>query len=197
MVFVLDTSGSIGHSDFQIIRELVANITIELFKNYPNTSVGVIVFASDTHIEFNLRTYTSLSTLLLAINRLPYNDGGSTYTDKALTLLLSGAQSGILGLRQGSKKVAIIITDGISNNPSATLSAAAELHASNIFNVFTVGIGNAPLTELEAIASSAEFVFFVSTLDSAGIEEQIDKFLPELIHPGCNGKSSVIVYMHV
>ena len=194
---MLDRSGSISYSDFQLIKELVANITIKIFKSYPKTSVGVILFASDAHIEFNLQTYTSLSSLLSAINQLSYNDGGSTYTDEALTLLLSTAQNGILGLRQDSKKVTIIITDGISSNPSATLSAAAELHASNIFNVFTVGIGSAHLTELEAIASSPEFVFFVSILDGAGIEEVIDKFLPELIHPGCNGKSSVIVYMHV
>ena len=196
MVFVLDTSGSIGHSNFQIIRELVANITIELFKSYPNTAVGVILFASDAHIEFNLQNYTSLNTLLSAINQLPYNHGRSTYTDEALTLLLSTAQNGTLGLRQDSKNVAIVMTDGVSSNPSATLSAAARLHALNIFNIFTVGIGRVRLTELESIASSPEFVFFVSALDSTGIEELMDKYLPELIHPGCNGKSPVIVYIH-
>ena len=196
MVFVLDTSGSIGDSVFQLIRQLVANITIELFKIYPNTLVGVILFGSNAHIEFNLQTYTTLSALLSAINQLPYS-GGGTATDEALTLLLSTTQNGILGLRQDSKKVVVILTDGISKNPSATLSAADQLHGSNVFNVFTVGIGNARLTELEAIASSPGFVFFVNTLDSAGIEELMVQFLPELIHPGCNGKSPVIVYMDV
>ena len=193
---MLDTSGSIGDDNFQLIREVVANITVELFNKSPNTSVGVILFASSAHIEFNLQTYTSLSTLLSAIDNLPYSSGG-TDTAEALTLLLSTAKSGILRLRDYSSKIAIVITDGRSSSQSATLSAVAELHASNIFNVFAFGIGRADQTELEAIASSPEFLFFVSTFDSAGLKELIDKLLPELIHPGCYGKSVMIGYVYI
>ena len=193
---MLDTSGSIGADNFQLIRESVANITVELFNKSPNTSVGVILFASSAHIEFNLQTYTSLSTLLSAIDNLPYSSGG-TDTAEALTLLLSTAKNGILRLRDYSSKIAIVITDGRSSSQSATLSAVAELHASNIFNVFAFGIGGADQTELEAIASSPEFLFFVSTFDSPGLKELIDKLLPELIHPGCYGKSVMIGYVYI
>ena len=194
---MLDTSGSIGADNFQLIRELVANITVELFNKSPNTSVGVILFANSAHIEFNLQTYTSLSTLLSAIDNLPYSHGGKTDTAEALTLLLSTAKSGILRLRDDSSKIAIVITDGRSSSQSATLSAVAELHASNIFNVFAFGIGVADQTELNAIASSPEFLFFVSTFDSADLKELIDKLLPELIHPGCYGKFVMIGYMYL
>ena len=183
MVFVIDTSGSISLSNFQMIRNFVANITTELIQNSPRSAVGVILFGSNAHIEFNLQAYPNLNTLLSAIYRLPYS-GGGTDTAEALTLLLSSAQNGTLGLRNDSSNVAIVITDGRSNSRSATLSAARSLHASNIFDVFAVGIDGASITELQGIASSPEFVFFTSSFTGTRLQQLQDRILPEL----CNGK---------
>ena len=184
IVFVIDSSGSIGLSRFQLIREFTANITTELIQNSPSSAVGVILFDSFARIQFTLQTYTSLSSLLSAISNLPYNDGSRTDTDEALELLLSTAQNGVLGLRNDSSKVAIVITDGRSSSTSATLLAAAALHASNIFDVFAVGVDGAYMPELEGIASSPEFVFFTNLFTSDGIQQLQERILPQL----CNGK---------
>ena len=173
-MFVIDTSGSIGVSRFQLIREFAANIATGLIRSSPTSAVAVILFGSSAQIEFNLQTYTTLSALLSAINQLPYSSGG-TNTAEALTLLLSTAQDGTLGLRSDSTKVAIIITDGRSNSQSATLSAAAALHASNIFDVFAIGVGGAYLTELAAIASNPELLYFTSSFDSDSLRELQDR----------------------
>ena len=181
VVFVIDTSGSIGSSRFQLIREVTANVTTELILNSPQSSVGVILFASYARIQFSLQTYTNLSSLLSAINNLPYNDGSYTDTDEALTLLLSTAQNGVLGLRNDSIKVAIVITDGESRRKAATLSAAAALHASNIFDVYAVGVDGAYLPELQGIASSPDFVFFTSSFNSSSLQQlQQDRLIPQL-----------------
>ena len=179
VVFVIDTSGSIGSTLFQLIREFTANITTELIRNSPRSTVGVILFGSSPHIEFNLRAYDNLNTLLSAINQLPYN-GGGTDTAEALTLLLSTAQNGTLGLRSDSSKVAIVITDGHSNSQSATISAAAALHASNIFDVYAVGVDGADVTELEVIASSPEFVYFTNNFNYNGLQQLQDRIIPDL-----------------
>ena len=179
VVFVIDTSGSIGSSRFQLIKEFTANITTELISRSPNSAVGVILFANSAYIKFNLQTYTSLNVLLSAIDNLPYN-GGGTDTDEALNLLLITAQNGVLGLRNDSSKVAIIITDGRSTNQSATSSAAAALHASNIFDVYAVGVDGADQTELQAIASSPEFVFFTSSFNNTGLQQLLDELLQQL-----------------
>jgi len=121
-----------------------------------------------------------LNTLLSAINLLPYSDSGSTDTAEALTLLLSSAQNGALGLRNDSSHVAIVITDGRSSSRSATLSAAAALHASNIFNVFAVGVDGADVTELQAIASNPELVFFTNSFNSRGLQQLQDRIVPQL-----------------
>ena len=180
---MIDTSGSIGVSRFQLIREFVANIATGLIRSSQTSAVAVILFGSSAQIEFNLQTHTTLSALLSAINQLPYSSGG-TNTAEALTLLLSTAQDGTLGLRSDSTKVAIIITDGQSNSQSATLSAAAALHASNIFDVFAIGVGGAYLTELQAIASSPELLYFTTSFDSDSLQELQDRISLQI----CNRK---------
>ena len=184
VVFVIDTSGSIGSSNFQLIREFTADITTELIRNSPRSSVGVILFSNIAYIWFSLQTYTSLNSLLSAINNLPYNDGPSTDTDEALTLLLSTAQNGVLRLRSDSSKVAIIITDGRSSSRTATLSAADRLHASSIFDVYAVGVAGAYMPELQGIASNPDFVFFTSSFNSSGLQQLQDRIIPQL----CGGK---------
>ena len=184
VVFVIDASRS-----SRFIRKLVAKITIGFINNSPNSAVGVILFASSAYIEFNLQANTSLSTLLSAINKLYYKKWGrATNTDKALALLLATARNGTLRLRNDSRKVAIIITDEESDDKSATSSVAATLHASNIFDVYAIGVGEADLTELEAIASSPEFIFIARTYDSVDLVELIDKNLLRLLNPECDSK---------
>ena len=105
-------------------------------------------------------------------------------TDEALRLLLLTAQDGQLGLRNGSLKIAIVITDGQSNDMSATFVAADELNSSNIFDVYAVGVGTANQTELERIASSPDLVFSTNNFDINGLQQLVDAILPQL----CAGK---------
>ena len=189
-MFVIDTSGSIGSSRFQLIREFTANITADLMRSSPRIAVGVILFNSTAHIEFNLQAHTNSSALLSAINELPYM-GGNTDIAKALNLLLSAAQNGEIGLRNDSSKIAIVITDGKSNFPLATLSAADKLHASNIFDVLAVGVDSANLTELQRIASGPELVLFTNAFNRTGLQQLKDRILPQL----CIGKHLPICIM--
>ena len=183
VVFVIDASGSIRADRFQLIRNFTANVTMELINRFPSSAVGVILFNDKAHIEFNLTVHTNLSSLLSAINELPYSGGGTDIAE-ALSLLLKSAQNGGLGLRSNSLNSAIVITDGKSSDPSATESAANELHDSNIFDVYSIGVGGADLTELQRIASSPEFVFFTSSFNSDGLQQLNEEFLPHL----CKGE---------
>jgi len=172
-VFVIDTSGSIGLSRFQMIREFVEGL-IQLLSIGPQESLaGVILFSSGATLHFDLSEHTDIAALSTAINPgLPY-DGGSTNTAAALSLLLSSAQDGSMGLRPGHPAIAIVITDGRSNvNQAQTIPNAQSVHASNIFQqVYAVGIGNADLTELNAIASDPSLVFNTNSFDSSAIQQ--------------------------
>ena len=197
---MIDTSGSIGSSHFQLIREFTANITSELIRNSPKSAVGVILFNSTAHIQFNLQAHTNLSTLLPAINELPYS-GAGTDTAKALRLLFrstaqngelglrnDSSQNGELGLRNDSLKVAIVITYGNSNNPLETSSAAFDLYKADIFDVYAVGIGGANQDELRRIASSPQLVFFTTVFSSTSLQQIKDRILLQF----CIGKDTCI-----
>ena len=186
VVFVIDTSGSIGFTRFQLVRELAENITINLKRNSPETLFGLITFDDIARFEFNISKHTDLSTLLPAINPgLPYYRGYYTNTASALSLLLSGSvEGGFLQLRNETSKVAIVITDGYPSSFSSLQSAANSLHAANIFDVYAVGIGYNSNTELQLIASDPSFVFstrFLAT-DSA---QQLERNVIEKL---CSGK---------
>jgi len=150
----------------------VANITINLKLNSPESSIGVILFNYYPRIQFNLEAHTSLTTLLAAINSgLPYSGGYSTDTAGALRLLLSSAQDGPLGIRNETSNIAIVINGRQSNSQNSTQSAAAALHAANIFDVYAIGCGSADINELNIIASDPNFVYFTNFYNRFDIEK--------------------------
>ena len=186
VVFVVDTSSSIGFSGFQLVRELIENITISIKVNSPETLFGLITFDDFPRFQFGISNHTDVSTLLPAINPgLPYYGGLITNTSGALSSLLSGSvPGGFLQLRDKTSKVAIVITDGHSSSYSSLQSAANSLHAANIFDVYAVGIGNNSLRELQTIASDTSFIFSTSFLTTL-TAQQLEK---DLIEQLCSSK---------
>ena len=167
---MIDTSRSIGSTRFQLLRELVENITTSLKVDSPESLFGLITFDRYARFRFSISTHKNISTLLSAINPgIPYSYYGSytTNTASALNLLLSGGQEGgYLQLRDDTSNVAIVITDGYSSSYSALRSAANLLHAANIYDVYAVGIGSNRYSELQLIASDPSLVFSVYSLTS-------------------------------
>ena len=176
LVFVLDGSGSITATRFQLIREFVESVSDTLTIGLQDSLVGVIVFSGSVSIEFNLQQHTSKATLLPAINPgIPYPTGG-TNTAAALQLLLSSAQDGTMGVRNGHTQIAIVVTDGRSNNRRRTTAAADALHAAGIYQVYAAGLGGADIVELNAIASDPSLVFFTDEFDMDTVIELTENF---------------------
>ena len=77
LIFVLDSSGSVGSSNFQNVRSFVSNLVSQLEIGPDNTQVGLINFGSSTRIEFHLNTHQDSSSLLQAIANILYTGGGT------------------------------------------------------------------------------------------------------------------------
>ena len=196
IVFVIDFPSHGRLQYFQPIREFVDSITVSLKLNSPESSVAVITFNYTVHIYFNLEAHTSLSTLSPAINPgLPYYDSYGRNTAAALRVLLSSAQNGSLGIRNETSKIAIVITDGESDDPYFTYSAAAALNAANIFDVYAIGYESARFHELNAIASDPHFVYFIDTSDVEGYIYAFERVRKNLINQLCSCKNSFYYYI--
>ncbi|XP_059164364.1 collagen alpha-5(VI) chain-like [Physella acuta] len=90
----------------------------------------------------------------------------TTYTDKAFTNIkdLRLYNSTLFG-RQSIRRKVVLITDGKSSDLQNTLSLATELKSIGI-HIITIGIGNGvQRDELQAIASSNNDTYFISTYD--------------------------------
>ena len=133
-VFVLDSSGSVNNTDFNLfIDALTRLINGGLFRNY----FGFVMFATRVSVEIPLDLYTAadLITQLRAMERMT----GATRTQWALIEALDmWTDSGIINETRTQRT--ILITDG---NPSAGQNPCSEvrdyLNASIELQVIAIG----------------------------------------------------------
>jgi len=171
LVFVLDSSISIKRSRFELIRDLTKQISAELNISVDDSLVGVILIGKQPTLQFTLTDHPNNSALRTALGEVPFLRS-RTNTAAALRLLYNSALDGRMGLREGFPHLAIIITDGISDDRRETEAASNELHTLGIFNrVIAVGIEGADTEELNIIASDPSFVIFTAEFTPEGLSE--------------------------
>ena len=165
--FLMDESGSVGFSDFQLMKQFVYNTVNEFHIGPDKTQVGVITYESYAMVQFYLNTYHDKSALLTAINNLPFSSGGTNAADALNLLRQSGftPANGGRPLTQAIPRVGVVITDAYSNSYSATVAAAQSVHDAGI-TIFAIGIGgNVDHYELAAMASHPSYVSDITGFD--------------------------------
>ncbi len=81
LIFLLDSSGSIGASRYAQMLEFVKNLVSVLDIGPDQTRVGVTVYSSSVETSFLLNTYFDKKSLVDAVGNLPYfNSGTNTAT---------------------------------------------------------------------------------------------------------------------
>jgi len=171
LVFVLDSSISIKRRRFELIRDFTKQISGELNISVDDSLVGVILIGKTPTLQFSLIDHTNASALRTALSEVPFLRS-RTNTAAALRLLYNSVLDGRMGLREGFPHLAIVVTDGISDDRSETEAASNELHSLGIFNrIYAVGIEGADTKELNVIASDPLFVIFTTDFTPEGLEE--------------------------
>lgn len=193
MVFVLDSSGSVGHDNFQEILNFTYKFVTELDIGPTESQVGVVKYSTSAEIVFNLSTYLKKEDVLDAIDKIPYN-GGQTNTADALCLVLeSFSEMNGARLSEGNVfRLAVVLTDGHSNvvvtdcNYTSTIEAAEAVHNSsyNIL-VFAIGVtGGVDDKELKAIASRDDYITYLENFDEYLFRDTSDEQTYELCERG-------------
>ncbi|XP_052647791.1 collagen alpha-3(VI) chain isoform X1 [Harpia harpyja] len=151
IIFLVDSSWSIGKEHFQLVREFLYDVVKALDVGGNDFRFALVQFSGNPHTEFQLNTYPSTRDVLSHIANMPYI-GGGTKTGKGLEYLIENHLTKAAGSRasEGIPQVIIVLTDGRSQDDVALPSSVLK---SAHVNMFAVGIQDAVEGELKEIAS--------------------------------------------
>ncbi|XP_048379939.2 collagen alpha-1(XXVIII) chain-like isoform X2 [Stegostoma tigrinum] len=138
LVFVIDSSESVGPENFDIVKEFVTALIDRISESNEATRIGVILYSLEAHIITHLWQGATLETVRRAIQSMPYL-GEGTYTGSAINMANQVFQTA----RKDVHKMAIVITDGQTDkrDPNHLDTAVMEAHAVDT-EVFVIGIVN-------------------------------------------------------
>ncbi|XP_015269479.1 PREDICTED: collagen alpha-3(VI) chain [Gekko japonicus] len=151
IIFLVDSSWSIGKEHFQLVREFLYDVVKQLDVGGNDFRFGLVQFSGYPHTEFQLNTYDSMQDILSHISHMTYI-GGGTKTGEGLEFLIQNHLTKVAGSRasDGVPQIIIVLTDGRSQDdvvlPSSVLKYADV-------NMFAIGVQDAVEGELKEIAS--------------------------------------------
>jgi collagen type VI alpha len=161
---VLDASSSIWQVDFakelNFVNEMIDDLKIDNING--RIRAGVVVFSNKARNIVALDSKRTQAELKRQIESVKYLRG-LTNTSEAIRFVRQyGFREGVS--RPGAVKIAIVMTDGISRYPQATMKQSELARKENI-TIFAIGIGNkVDKTELKRIANdpNSKHLFHVS-----------------------------------
>ena len=115
----MDTSGSVGSTNFQQMKTFVSELVDRLDIDSGNTRVGVVTYSTNVVDSIHLDDHSTVASLQLAIAALSYA-GGWTYTNTALAYVRTSLLTVAAGDRGDAPNVVVVLTDGRSTDPPDT-----------------------------------------------------------------------------
>ncbi|XP_056409901.1 integrin alpha-M-like isoform X2 [Hyla sarda] len=178
VVFVIDGSASVRSANFRLMLTFVTEI-IDPLRN-TDTQFALLQYSDDINVEFPFRRFPTSSDLIV-VRRIRYHNGGFTKTP---TAMLKAVEDLFIPLsRKDSRKLLIVITDGLSNDAAVDFRTATSKADSLGIQRISIGVGSAftrdnAKQELDIIASSPDNIFQVNDFSAL---EKIQKNLQQKI----------------
>uniref|UniRef100_A0A8C9DJB8 Collagen alpha-5(VI) chain n=1 Tax=Prolemur simus TaxID=1328070 RepID=A0A8C9DJB8_PROSS len=160
VMFLVDSSGSIGHENFEKMKTFMKNLLTKIQIGADKTQIGVVQFSDDTKEEFQLNKYFTQKEISDAIDRMSLISR-NTMMGHALTSIAQYFTDS-MGARSGVKKFLILITDGEAQD--AVRNPARVLRDKGV-TIFSVGVYGANRPQLEEISGDGTLVFHVENFD--------------------------------
>lgn len=177
-MFIVDESGSITPSNFELMKHFLKHTIRGLEVNSDSVRVGMVLYNNTPSAQFYLDTFVNKSEILNYVQIIPYR-GGGTATGAALKFAKDNLFTKNRGSRKdlGVKQIAVVITDGKSQDE--VTNSASELRRSGV-TVYALGVKDADVEELINIAShpKRQFVYNVESFQMLrSLEKSLRKSL--------------------
>ncbi|XP_056131888.1 collagen alpha-1(VII) chain [Lampris incognitus] len=151
IVFLVDESWSVGQTSFSSVKDFISSI-ISSFQDSvvgdEGVRFGVTVYGDIPRMRIALTDYSSLEDVLRAVGGLPY-EGGASRTGDALQFLVDYVFSPVIA-RDNTPKIAVLITNGRSDDQ---VEGPAKAAADSGISLFAVGVRGADEAELRSIVA--------------------------------------------
>ena len=160
VIFLIDSSGSVGQSNFEIEKQFIYNFTKAIHIGPTKVQVGVVRYSYAPDTVIHLKDSKSESDLRRAIQGMEFRLGASN-TDLALSHAYYNGFTTEEWDRPNVPDFLVLLSDGQYFDNQATIAEAEQIHKSNI-TVYAIGIGtNVNSREMADIATDRNHVFVV------------------------------------
>ncbi|XP_070784405.1 collagen alpha-1(XXI) chain [Enoplosus armatus] len=177
LVYIVDGSWSVGFSDFDTAKQWLINITSQFDISSHYTQVAVIQYSDTPRLEIPLGKHQGGAELIQAIRSITYL-GGNTQTGRAIKFAVDHVFSSSQRARQVKNRIAVVVTDGKSQDD--VVDASMEARAQGI-TVFAVGVGSEITTsELVSIANKPSSTYVLYAEDYTTIDRIRDSMEQKL-----------------
>ena len=131
IVFILDSSNSIWPPNFT--KQL--NFVTKLVKKFDigqaptQTRIGLLTFGHKVWKKFDLRDKIDESEVIQAVTAINHDRGRTTNTADAIEFAMKNMFTSVAGSRKGVAQIAVVITDGRSQETRRTSKAARNVRS--------------------------------------------------------------------
>ncbi|XP_072234891.1 uncharacterized protein [Leuresthes tenuis] len=177
LVYIVDGSWSVGFSDFDTAKHWLINISSGFDISPLYTQVAVIQYSDTPRLEISLGEHHGGAKLIETIRSITYL-GGNTQTGRAIKFAVDHVFSASQRASQVKNRIAVVVTDGKSQDD--VVDASMEARAQGI-TVFAVGVGSEITTsELISIANKPSSTYVLYAEDYTTIDRIKDSMEQKL-----------------
>lgn len=152
IAFLVDSSVSLSPDDFLRAKTFASEVVKDSNVNTNGVRVAFVSFSTGYTVHFIFNQYTSVTAVRQAIANIQPKLG-NTDTHLALKYATDTLFTVQSGSRSDAARIAIVLTDGQSDDSLASKRNAAALRQKGV-TVFVIGVGtDTDVTELNALAS--------------------------------------------
>ena len=197
LVFILDTSENIGFANFQQMKEFMYDITTLLNIGPTRSQIAIVLYSGNASLYFNLNDHRDKDSLLQSINDIPYySSSEESSIAGALDVLYSSYVDGSLRTRDDHEHIAILFTDGLPDDFTATRMAADNLRLNSDFQVYVIETsGTAPVSaEYAEIALDHSHVLSAPSFNELAVQQTMERIVQDFdtnLARLCNGISQI------
>lgn len=161
IVFLVDSSISIGEENFRIVRTFLRNVIQNLDIGPDKVQVGLALYGDRPQKEFLLKDHMDKTAMLDAVEQIAFLRGG-TKTGKAMDFIREEYFTPEAGsrARKHVPQIAVLLTDGNSNDDVSL--PAKRLRDLNVF-MFVIGVSQYNYDQLKIIANHPPEDYILTT----------------------------------